>query len=113
MPPGPVIMDSSIGDGQYASKEGLSLSERAVKRLSAKYDCPRRRLSSSGGTDSNSSASSSGSVDTSELNEHERLQIESCFRGLKTQVCSHSYVTFFMIVFLKILLKNQFLYGQQ
>lgn len=87
MPPGPILMESGGGEGQYASKENISLSERAVRRLSAKYECPRRRLSSSGGTDSNSSSSSSGSVDTSELSEHERLQIESCFRGLKTQVC--------------------------
>ncbi|XP_075225588.1 misexpression suppressor of ras 3 [Lycorma delicatula] len=86
MPPGPILMESGGGDGQYTSKDNITLSERAVRRLSAKYDYPRRRLSSSGGTDSNSSSSSSGSVDTSELSEHEKLQIESCFRGLKTQV---------------------------
>lgn len=78
MPPGPVA--------QYASCSALtkdtedSISER---RFSSAYPTmPRRRLSSTGGTDSNSS----GSVDTSDLTDQERMQIECCFRGLKTQV---------------------------
>lgn len=62
--------------GTYASCSALAGVDEAERR-------PRRRLSSIGGTDSNSS----GSVDTSDLTDCERAQVESCFRGLKTQVC--------------------------
>uniref|UniRef100_A0A1B6CXN5 WH1 domain-containing protein n=1 Tax=Clastoptera arizonana TaxID=38151 RepID=A0A1B6CXN5_9HEMI len=79
MSPGPIA--------QYASCSALTKDQDnsySDRRLSAAVypNMPRRRLSSTGGTDSNSSSS----VDTSDLSEHERLQIESCFRGLKTQV---------------------------
>ncbi|RZF44529.1 hypothetical protein LSTR_LSTR002302 [Laodelphax striatellus] len=100
MPPGLGLIGGGDEEDKeavhYATSKAAALSERAVRRLSAKYECPRRRLSStgggSGGSDSQSSSSSqsSASVDTSELSEHERLQVEACFRGLKTQifVCS-------------------------
>ncbi|XP_046664396.1 uncharacterized protein LOC124357045 isoform X2 [Homalodisca vitripennis] len=69
--PGPYASCSALGDPDDSPPD---------RRLSAVY--PRRRLSSIGGTDSNSS----GSVDTSDLTDPERAQVESCFRGLKTQV---------------------------
>jgi len=65
------------GSGPYASCGTLTTPDE-----DRRYPRTRRRLSSIGGTDSNSS----GSVDTSDLTDHERAQVESCFRGLKTQV---------------------------
>ncbi|CAH0767933.1 unnamed protein product [Bemisia tabaci] len=90
MPPGPVV---GLDGNQYASypvlpkaKEEMPLSEQAVERFQEKYDysyaTQRRRLSSTGCTDSNSSSS----VDGNELSDQEKAQVESCFRGLKTQV---------------------------
>ncbi|XP_054262075.1 uncharacterized protein LOC128987905 [Macrosteles quadrilineatus] len=78
-----VTLKMPVGSvGPYASCGALTSGDADDGRLSSVYPRTRRRLSSIGGTDSNSS----GSVDTSDLTDHERAQVESCFRGLKTQV---------------------------
>jgi hypothetical protein len=73
--------------------------ERAVRHLTSKYDSfhglllqqqNRRRVSSLDGsetaTDVSSSSSSSTAEERLQVTEQERLQIETFFRGLKTQV---------------------------
>ncbi|XP_063222668.1 uncharacterized protein LOC134531070 isoform X2 [Bacillus rossius redtenbacheri] len=77
---------------QYAScpqleDKAASPEQQAVRQLTAKYDsCQglrRRRLSS---TDGSEAASSDSGVADLRVSDHERLQIETFFKGLKTQV---------------------------
>jgi hypothetical protein len=76
-----------------------SAEERAVRHLTSKYDCfhgvlgqqqNRRRVSSLDGsetlTDVSSSSSSSTVEERLQVTDQERLQVETFFRGLKTQV---------------------------
>jgi len=73
--------------------------EQAVRHLTNKYDCfhgllgqqqNRRRVSSLDGsetaTDVSSSSSSSTAEERLQVTDQERLQVETFFRGLKTQV---------------------------
>jgi len=74
-----------------------SAEEGAVRHLTSKYDCfhggqrqNRRRVSSLDGsetaTDVSSSSSSSTAEERLQVTDQERLQVETFFRGLKTQV---------------------------
>jgi len=76
-----------------------SAEEQAVRHLTSKYDCfhgvlaqqqNRRRVSSLDGsetaTDVSSSSSSSTAEERLQVTDQERLQVETFFRGLKTQV---------------------------
>lgn len=82
MPPG------NLEEKPYASCEivkpkNRNWSDEAVRRINDKYDNYRYNSGSITGSDS---MSGSSSVDTSEITEEERLKIDICFRGLKTQV---------------------------
>lgn len=81
-----------------------SAEERAVRHLTSKYDSyhgllqqqNRRRVSSLDGsetaTDVSSSSSSSTAEERLQVTDQERLQVETFFRGLKTQVYVWSVV---------------------
>ncbi|KAJ9583755.1 hypothetical protein L9F63_021918 [Diploptera punctata] len=77
---------------QYASCPQLE--KESLRHLTAKYDCyqqsRRRRVSSLDGsetaTDVSSSSSSSTAEERLQVTDQERIQIETFFRGLKTQV---------------------------
>jgi hypothetical protein len=94
------------GEVQYGSCPQLekrlpdeSSEERAVRHLTSKYESyhglllqqqNQRRVSSLDGsetaTDVSSSSSSSTSEERIQVTDQERLQVETFFRGLKTQV---------------------------
>lgn len=92
MPPGL----KNVDEKPYASCEivqkpkNTNWSEEAIRRINDKYDNCKYNSGSIAGSDS---MSGSSSIDTSELTEEERLKIDICFRGLKTQVsaifCTH------------------------
>jgi hypothetical protein len=76
-----------------------SVEERAVRHLTSKYDSyhglllqqqNQRRMSSIDGsetaTDVSSSSSSSTAEERLQVSDQERLQVETFFRGLKTEV---------------------------
>jgi hypothetical protein len=78
-----------------------SSEERALRHLTSKYDSyhglllqqqNQRHVSSLDGsetaTDVSSSSSSSTAEERLQVTDEERLQVETFFRGLKTQVCS-------------------------
>lgn len=80
--------------------------ERTVRHLTSKYDSfhglllqqhNRRRVSSLDGsetaTDVSSSSSSSTAEERLQVTDQERLQVETFFRGLKTQVHVWSIIT--------------------
>lgn len=85
MPPGM----RNVDEKPYASCEIIqkpkNWSEEAVRRINDKYDNYNCNYATSGSTTGSDSASGS-SIDTSDVSEEERLKIDICFRGLKTQV---------------------------
>lgn len=84
--------------------------ERAVRHLTSKYDSyhglllqqqNRRRVSSLDGsetaTDVSSSSSSSAAEERLQVTDQERQQVETFFRGLKTQVQFFAVILIFLV----------------
>lgn len=83
MPPGNTLDEKPYASCEIVPKpKNRNWSEEAIRRINDKYDNYKYNSGSLTGSDSMSGSS----VDTSELTEEERLKIDICFRGLKTQV---------------------------
>jgi len=91
MPPGVAVSPSSISSG-YAACSLINVDRQQDQRQTLRDHFPENMdlhmgiSSSSSSSASSSSSSSASSVESAELSDKDQLQVQSCYKGLKTQV---------------------------